>query len=48
MNDGRQVLLGMPQLGEQRLDAPERKIDQPRMQPLQLGQQLVARAHVAS
>ena len=45
MDHGRQPALGMPELGQQRLDAAQRKVDQERMQPLQLGKQLVARAH---
>ena len=41
----RQAVLRVAELGEQRLDAAERQVDQPRMQRLELGQQLVARAH---
>ncbi len=47
MNDRRETLLRVAQLGEQRLDAAERKVDQPRVQLSQLGQELVARAHAA-
>jgi hypothetical protein len=33
MDDPRQPLLGMPECGEQPLDALEREVDEPRMQP---------------
>ena len=39
VDDGRQAAFGIAELGEQRLDAAEREVDQPRMQRLQLGQQ---------
>jgi hypothetical protein len=45
MDHGRQPALGMAELAQQRLDTAERQVDQERMQPLQLGKQLVARAH---
>ena len=45
VDDRRQALLGMAELGQQRLDAAERQVDQPRVQRLQLGQNVIARGH---
>ena len=45
MNDRRQLALGMSQPRQQPFDPPEREIDQQRVQPLQIGQQLVEWGH---
>ena len=47
MNDGGQPVLRIAELGQQRLDAAERQIHAPRVQRLELGQQLVTRVHGA-
>ena len=47
MDDGGQAGFGVAELGEQRLDAAERQVDQLGMQLPQLGQEIVARAHAA-
>jgi hypothetical protein len=45
VDDGRQARLRIAELGQQPLDAAERKVDQLGMQDPQLGQQLIACAH---
>ncbi len=45
VDDGRQMVLRVAELCQQLRDAPERQIDQQRMQSPQLGQKLVARRH---
>ena len=47
VDDGRQAVLRIAELGEQRLDAAKRQVDAPRMQRLQFGQKLVTCAHGA-
>ena len=45
VNHRRQAILRIAELGQQRLDTAERKVDQPRMQRLEFGQDVFACAH---